>query len=164
MEKAAELIIDLYRNGRANAAYHCLSEEDVIRIMRHPMVMHGSDAGITEFGRGAVHPRNYGNFPRILGQYVRELNVLTLEEAIRKMTSFPAAKIGALTRGRLTVGNAADIVIFDPDTITDRATWVKPHQYPDGIDYVMVNGEVVVDHGTETGKRPGRIQYGPGKE
>lgn len=164
MEHAAELIIDLYRNGRTSAVYHCLSEEDVTRIMRHPMVMHGSDAGITEFGRGAVHPRNYGNFPRILGHYVRELNVLTLEEAIRKMTSFPAKRIGALKRGRLAVGNAADIVVFDPDTIADRATWIKPHQYPNGIDYVMVNGEIVVNHGTQTGKRPGRIQYGPGRE
>ena len=161
---AAELLIELYEDGGASAVYHCLSEEDVVRIMRHPLVMHASDASITEFDRGEVHPRNYGNFPRILGYYVRDEGILTLEEAVRKMTSFPASRIGARSRGMVSEECFADLVVFDPETIADTATWTEPHSYPEGIEYVLVNGAVVVDRGVLTDRLPGKVVYGPGKE
>ena len=163
MENAAVLLIEINGQGGASAVFHCLSEDDVTRVMKHPRVMHGSDASITEFGSGAVHPRNYGNFPRVLGRYVREQKVLALEEAIRKMTSLPASRIGAADRGRIDEGMAADIVIFDPERIQDTATYTDPHRYPEGIDCVMVNGVIVVKEGEITGKLPGRVIYGPGK-
>ena len=164
MGNAAELAIELYENGGASAIYHCLSEEDVVRTMRHPLTMHASDAGNAVYGKGKIHPRHYGHFPRILARHVRERGDLRIEEAIRKMTSFPASRIGAHHRGIISEGKYADIVIFDPETIQDKATWDNPHQYPEGIDYVFVNGEIVVDHGKITGKLPGRIIYGPGKK
>jgi len=164
MENAAELAIEIYENGGASAVYHCLSEEDVVGIMRHPLTMHASDAGIAVYNKGKIHPRHYGHFPRILARHVRETGDLRLEEAIRKMTSFPASRIGARDRGVLSEGKYADVVIFDLETIQDKATWDNPHQYPEGIDYVFVNGEIVVDHGKITGKLPGRIIYGPGRE
>jgi N-acyl-D-amino-acid deacylase len=161
-ENAAELAVEIYENGGASAVYHCLSEDDVVRIMKHPLTMHASDAGLAEYGRGKIHPRHYGHFPRILARHVRERGDLRLEEAIRKMTSFPAGKIGLHDRGLLREGRYADIVVFDPDTIRDKASWDNPHQYPEGIDYVFVNGEIVVDHGKITGKLPGKVIYGPG--
>jgi dihydroorotase/N-acyl-D-amino-acid deacylase len=163
MAEAAELAIELYETGGGTSAiFHCLSMEDVVRIMKHPLTMHASDAGLSQLGVGKVHPRHYGHFPRVLGRHVRERGDLTLPEAIRKMTSFPASRIGARDRGIITEGMRADIVIFDPETIIDKATWSEPHQYPVGIDYVFVNGEIVVDHGEVTGALPGRVIYGPG--
>ncbi|MFC1541258.1 amidohydrolase family protein [Candidatus Latescibacterota bacterium] len=164
MENAAELLIELYENENAQVLYHCLSMEDVVRIMAHPLTMHASDAGISEFNKGKIHPRHYGHFPRILALHVRERGDLSIEEAIRKMTSFPASRIGLRDRGVLLEGKCADIVIFDPDTIQDKATWDNPHQYPEGIDYVMCNGEITVDHGNITGNLPGKVIYGPGKK
>lgn len=164
MENAAELLIELYENGGGSAIYHCLSEEDLVRIMKHPLTMHATDAGVSVFNKGKIHPRYYGNFPRILGLHVRERKDLSLEEAIRKMTSLPASRLGVYDRGIISEGKCADIVIFDPDTIRDKATWDNPHQYPEGIDCVMVNGEIVVEHGNITGKLPGKIIYGPGKD
>jgi len=161
-ENAAELLIEIYENGSASCVYHCLSMEDVVRIMQHPLTMHGSDAGNAEFGVGKVHPRHYGHFPRIIARHVRDRGDLRIEAAIRKMTSFPASRIGAQERGIISEGKCADIVIFDINRIQDRATFEEPHQYAEGIDYVMVNGGIVVDHGTITGKLPGRIIYGPG--
>jgi len=162
-ENAAELVIELLLKGSVSAIYHTISEEDIERIMKNPAVMHGSDGHITAMNVGAEHPRSYGTFPRVLGLYVREKGILTLEEAIRKMTSLPASTIGLKNTGTLTAGKCADIVIFDPLTIKDKATFENPHQYPEGIDYVFVNGEIVVDHGKTTGNLPGRIIYGPGK-
>ena len=130
--------------------------------MRYPTTMHGSDGSIVEMNRGVPHPRNYGTFPRVLSLYVREKGLITLEDAVRKMTSLPASMIGIRDAGIISVGKRADIAIFDPLSIKDNATWDKPHQYPDGIDYVFVNGEIVVDHGTITGELPGKIIYGPG--
>ncbi|HUU29888.1 MAG TPA: D-aminoacylase [archaeon] len=164
MENAAELVLEIYENGGASAIYHCLSEEDLVRVMKNPLVMHASDADNAEYNKGKIHPRHYGCFPRVLALYVRERGELRLEEAIRKMTSFPASRIGAQDRGIISEDKYADIVIFDPETVQDKATWDNPHQYPEGLDYVFVNGEIVVDHGKITGKLPGKIIYGPGKE
>jgi len=112
---------------------------------------------------GKPHPRFYGTFPRVLGVYVRERKVLTLPDAIRKMTSFPAQITGLVDRGLLRPGMAADITIFDPKTVIDKATFQNPLQYPLGIPYVIVNGVVVIDQGQHTGEKPGRVLYGKGK-
>ncbi|MCP4725566.1 MAG: D-aminoacylase, partial [bacterium] len=165
MEDAAELLIELLMSdGGASCAYHCLSMNDIVRILQHPLSMYGSDAGNASMDVGKVHPRHYGHFPRIIAYHVRERGDLELEYAIKKMTSFPAAKAGIRNRGLLSEGKFADIVIFDYDRIQDKATFVDPHQYCEGIDYVMVNGEIVVDHGELTGKLPGKVIYGPGKK
>jgi N-acyl-D-amino-acid deacylase len=113
--------------------------------------------------KGKPHPRNYGTFPRFLGYYVRERKLLSLPEAIKKVTSKPAAKLGLNDRGSLKQGNFADIVVFDSETIADKSTFIEPHQYPVGIDYVLVNGTTVIDHGKHTEKLPGKVLYGPGK-
>jgi N-acyl-D-amino-acid deacylase len=137
------------------------SEYDVETYMRSPHIMVSTDAfGSSPTGPidlGLQHPRTYGTYPRILGRYVRERGLLTLGEAIRKMTSLPARKIGLLDRGLLRPGMWADIVIFDPATIIDTATYENPLSYPKGIRYVLVNGEVVVEEGKHTGKRPGKV-------
>ena len=107
--------------------------------------------------RGKPHPRNYGTFPRVLGKYAREEQVLSLEEAIRKMTSLPAEKLGLNGRGLIAAGMWADITVFDPQTVRDRATYTDPHRYPDGIEYVLVNGTIVIKHGEHTDKLAGRV-------
>lgn len=163
-ENAAELVIDISLKGRASAIYHAISEEDIARIMRHPAVMHGSDGHITETGVGVPHPRCYGTFPRVLGVYVRKKGIITLEDAVRKMTSLVAQRIGIRDRGSIAPGKRADIVIFDPGVIADTATFADPHSYPSGIDYVMVNGAIVAEKGTLTDARSGHVIYGPGKE
>ena len=108
------------------------------------------------------HPRSYGTFPRVLGRYVRELHTITIEDAVRKMTSMNAEKINITERGYIKVGYAADITVFDPATVADKATFVQPHQYPVGIPYVIVNGQVVLDDGKHTGALPGKVIRGPG--
>jgi N-acyl-D-amino-acid deacylase len=164
MTNAAELLIDLYERGGASCVFFCLSMDDVVRIMQHPLTMHGSDAGNAILNKGKVHPRHYGHFPRVIALHVRDRSDLSLEQAIRKMTSMPAARIGCRNRGILSEGKYADIVIFDFEDIKDKATFMDPHQYPEGIEYVLVNGQVVVEHGKITGKLPGKILYGPGKK
>ncbi len=165
MEDAAELLIELLMSdGGASCAYHCLSMNDIVRILQHPLSMYGSDAGNAFIGVGKVHPRHYGHFPRIIANHVRDRGDLTLEYAIKKMTSFPAAKAGIRNRGMISEGKFADIVIFDYDEIQDNATFMDPHNYCDGIDYVIVNGEIVVDHGKITDKLPGKVIFGPGKK
>lgn len=161
---AAELVIDLSLAGSASAIYNAISEDDILRIMRHPQVMVGSDGHITEKDVAVPHPRCYGTFPRVLGRYVREQGVLTLEEAVRKMTSLPAKRIGIPDRGTLAEGMRADIVVFDPSTIGDMATFDAPHTYPAGIGWVIVNGAVTAENGAMTGARAGKVIYGPGKE
>ncbi|HEY8470034.1 MAG TPA: D-aminoacylase [Longimicrobiales bacterium] len=156
-ETGAELVIEAIRRGGASAIYHVLDEGDVERIMRHPHTAIASDGRLTQPGEGHPHPRWYGTFPRVLGQYVRERGVLTLEEAVRKMTTLPADRLGLADRGRITEGAWADLVIFDPETVADRATFEDPHQYPEGIPYVIVNGVPVVDGGRFTDARPGRV-------
>jgi dihydroorotase/N-acyl-D-amino-acid deacylase len=109
-----------------------------------------------------VHPRWYGTFPRVLGRYARELQTITLPEAVRKMTSMNAEKINLSDRGVLKAGNWADVTVFDPETVIDKATFEAPHQYPEGIPYVIVNGVVVLDNGEHTGELPGKVLRGPG--
>jgi len=113
-------------------------------------------------GKTMPHPRSYGTFPRLLGRYVREQHVISLEEAVHKMTAMNADKLSITNRGRIQVGLAADITLFDPDKVEDKATFVQPHQFPVGIPYVIVNGQVVLDNGVHTGALPGRVLRGPG--
>ena len=130
--------------------------------MQHPVTAIGSDGPVGIFGEGAPHPRQYGTFARVLGHYVRERGVLTLEEAVRKMSSQTALRLGIRNRGLLAEGYFADIAVFDADEIIDKATFEDPHQYAVGMKFVLVNGEVVVEDGQHTGRRPGKIIYGPG--
>jgi N-acyl-D-amino-acid deacylase len=150
--------------GFIHGVHHTMNEEDVKTIMRVPWVSIGSDgSALNQKYPGKPHPRSFGTNPRVLGKYTRDEKVLTLEDAVRKMTSMPAAVLGLKDRGLLREGYWADIVVFDPDTVADMATYENPKQYPKGIDYVLVNGAVVIDKGHHTGARPGRIVYGPGK-
>lgn len=164
IEVGADLVVEAMRRGGANAIFHALHEEDVERIMRHPFTAIASDGRLTRLGEGHPHPRAYGTFPRVLGHYVRERGVLRLEEAVRKMTSLPASRLGLTDRGRIESGARADLVLFDPERIIDRATFEDPHQYPEGIEYVLVNGVVVLDRDGLTSERPGRVLRRPGSE
>jgi N-acyl-D-amino-acid deacylase len=137
--------------------YQFMSEDDIGRILRHPQVAIASDSGLNVMGTGVPHPRGYGNAVRALGRYVRERKTIGLEDAIRKMTSLPADHFGFRDRGRLAVGQAADVVIFDAARVADRATYEQPHQYPDGISAVLVNGVLVVRDGEHTTARPGQV-------
>ncbi|MGB9467312.1 MAG: D-aminoacylase [Candidatus Acidiferrum sp.] len=155
------------KTGRVLAIYHMMSEQDIETALKFPWTSIGSDAGtaLTPGGDdalGLAHPRSYGNFPRVIARYVRETHTLTLEDAIRKMTSWPATRMRIADRGLIREGLWADVVIFDYDKIQDRSTYDHPDVTPDGIDFVIVNGQVVVDHGKHTGARPGKIIYGPG--
>ena len=161
-ENAADVVFDIIRGGGATAVYHAIGPEDVDRIMQHPATAIGSDGPVGVFGEGAPHPRQYGTFARVLGLYVRERKILSLEEAIRKMSSQSARRLGIHDRGLITKGYFADIAIFDPDEIIDKATFENPHQYAIGTKFVLVNGTVVVENGQHTGARPGRILHGPG--
>jgi N-acyl-D-aspartate/D-glutamate deacylase len=153
--------------GSVPTVYFHHSEEDMRHALRQPFVSIGSDGTAVKtegpLARGNPHPRYYGTFPRVLGRYVREEKVITLEEAIRKMTSANAAKVRQYDRGLLRPGMRADVTVFNPNTVIDHATFEKPHQYATGIDYVIVNGTVVLEKGRHTGARPGTILYGPGK-
>ncbi|MEQ8408238.1 MAG: D-aminoacylase [Gammaproteobacteria bacterium] len=161
-ENAAEVVFDIIRGGGATAVYHAIGPEDVDRIMQHPATAIGSDGPVGIFGEGAPHPRQYGTFARVLGYYVRERGVITLEQAVRKMSSQTAQRLGIFDRGLIAQGYFADIAIFDADTVVDRATFEDPHQYAQGMHYVLVNGTVVVEDGAHTGQRPGKILHGPG--
>ena len=164
-----EFMCDLIIDEESNVSHigFGMNEETTEMVLEHPLVMLGSDgASLAPYGplsEGKPHPRNYGTFPRFLGYYVRERKLLTLPEAIKKVTSKPAAKMGLRNRGSLKEGNFADIVVFDPKTIADKATFIAPHQYPVGIDYVFVNGTIVIDHDKHTEKLPGKVLYGRGK-
>jgi N-acyl-D-amino-acid deacylase len=129
-----------------------------VRIMRHPATMIASDAapGIPTFGKDVPHPRAYGTFARVLGVYVREKKVLTLEEAVRKMSAFPAQRLGLSSRGLIRPGMKADVVVFNPATVKDLATFEKPHQYAEGVSAVVVNGQLALADGKMTGARAGR--------
>lgn len=151
----AETVIEMMINGGAGMVFHGMSEKDVQYIMHYPFNMFASDASIRVFGTGVPHPRGYGTNARILGKYVREEKVLSLEEAIRRMTSLPAQKFQLKDRGLLKEGMAADIVVFDEATVTDKSTYEQPHQYSTGFKYVLVNGMVTVDNGVHTGARNG---------
>ena len=159
----ANLVIEAELAGGANAIYHVLDEGDVRRIMRHPQTMIASDGRLSTPGDGHPHPRAYGTFPRVLGRYARDEGVLTLEDAVRKMTGMPAARLGLDGRGTLAAGAFADVVVFDASTVADRATFEAPHQYPVGIDYVIVNGVIAVDAGRYLNLRPGRVLRRPSR-
>ncbi len=157
-----EQIIEMYEAGGAGMVYHGMSEDDVKRIMQEPFTMIASDSGVRQVDESVPHPRGYGNNARVLGHYVRELKLISLEDAIRKMTSLPAQTFGFRDRGLIREGLAADIVIFDENVIIDQATFVKPHQFPFGISHVLVNGELVLANNQLTEARPGTPLRGPG--
>jgi N-acyl-D-amino-acid deacylase len=155
-------MIEMYLAGGAGMVYHGMSEDDVKRIMQEPFTMIASDSGVRQNDESVPHPRGYGNNVRVLGHYVRELKLLSLEDAVRKMTSLPAQTFGFRDRGLIREGFAADIVIFDENTIIDRATYDQPHQFPVGISFVIVNGEVVLKDNALTIARPGTALRGSG--
>ena len=138
-----------------------MKEENLKRILAHPLVGVGCDGSALApygiLGRGKPHPRSYGTFPRVLGKYIREEKILPMPEMIKKMSFIPAQNFGFERRGAIQKDFFADIVIFDHDRVIDKATWTEPHQYPDGIEYVIVNGKVVIDRGEHTGQLPGII-------
>ena len=153
--------------SRVETVYFMMSEENVRRQIGLPWVAFGSDAVSVAaegaFLRDSAHPRAYGNFARLLGRYVRDEHVVPLEEAIRRLTRFPCDNLGLAGRGRIEAGCYADIVVFDPATIADRATYEQPHQYAAGVRDVIVNGAVTLRDGEFAGEFAGRAVYGPGK-
>ena len=151
-----ETVMDMMSKGGASMVFHGMSEEDVKRIMQYPFNMFASDASIRIFNQGSPHPRGYGTNARVLAKYVRNEGVLSLEEAVRRMTSLPAQKFGLKDRGLLREGFAADLLVFDPSQVADLSTYDKPHAYSTGFRYVLVNGQVVVDEGKHTGVRSGQ--------
>ena len=157
LENAAELAMDLQKKGGFQGIFFAMHEDDVQRIMVHPMNMISSDGGIPAWKQGVPHPRNYGTFARLLGHYVREKGLLTFTEAVRKITSLPAHRLGLTDRGVLKEGAFADIAVFDPETIIDRATFEDPHQYATGVHFVVVNGKLVLEDGVMTGVRSGQV-------
>jgi dihydroorotase/N-acyl-D-amino-acid deacylase len=160
IENAAETALWIVEKGGCSGIFHAIDEDDLQRILRHPATMIGSDGEVPIFGVASPHPRSYGTFVRVLGRYVRELNVITLEDAVRKMSSFPAQRIGLADRGVLREGMKADIAIFDPATVRDVATFERPHQYAEGVICVIVNGQVAFESGKMTAARPGRVLFG----
>jgi N-acyl-D-amino-acid deacylase len=160
-----ETIFDLLikEDGFGGGIYFLMSEENVKKKMRLPWVSFCTDEDAYKLtglmSKRNPHPRAYGTFPRILGKYVREENVLSWEEAIRKMSALPADRLGLSDRGRIKKDLAADIVIFDPGTVIDKATYTQPHQFPEGINYVIVNGKIVVKDGVHTGAKPGKALF-----
>jgi N-acyl-D-amino-acid deacylase len=167
-KNADQTVIDLIikDKSRIEAIYYLQSEDNIRKIMQLPYVSFGSDAGSMSiskiFETWGAHPRAYGTFSRILGKYVRDEKVITLEEAVRRMTSLPATNLKILRRGRLLKGYFADIAIFDPLAIKDLGTFENPHQYAEGMVHVFVNGVAVLKHGEHTSARPGRVVRGPG--
>lgn len=157
VEAQLEVAREMLRVGGASMVYHLMSEDDVARILSHPHVGVASDGDIQTVGEGRPHPRSYGNNPRVLGHYVRAEGVLSLEEAVRKMTSLPAEHFHFEGRGRVKEGYSADLVLFDPTQVGDPATFEEPHAYAAGIPYVLVNGVLVVKDGKHTGARPGHV-------
>ncbi|WP_336517237.1 D-aminoacylase [Pollutibacter soli] len=160
MTDEAETILDLMKAGGAQMVYHSMNEEDVKFIIRSPFAMIGADAGVST-GKGMPHPRTYGTNARVLGRYVRELKIISLEEAVRRMTSLAAQKFQLKDRGLLKEGFAADILIFDENTINDKATFENPHQFSTGFALVMVNGQVALENDVQSSTRSGKALYGP---
>ena len=163
-DTAIDLVIE--DGSRVSTVYFLMSEDNVKKQLRLPYMSFGSDAGALAaegvFIKSSTHPRAYGNFARLLGKYVREEKVISLEEAVRKLTSLPAGNLKLRKRGWLRNGYFADIVIFDPATIRDHATFEQPHQYASGVHHVFVNGVQVLKDGQHTGATPGRFVKGPG--
>jgi N-acyl-D-amino-acid deacylase len=159
-----ETILDIESRGGASAVYHGMNEDDLVRFLKHPSTLVASDGWPRKLGEDVPHPRSYGNNARVLGRYVREAKLLSLEEAVRRMTSLPASTFGLVDRGRIVPGAWADVVIFDPDTVGDPATFADPHHFAVGFSDVVVNGAVTLRDGKLTGTRSGgplRKKIGP---
>lgn len=163
-ENGATLVIEAELKGGANCIFHAMHDDDLERIMRHPMTMIASDGRLSQPGVGSPHPRAYSTFPRVLGHYVREKRLIPLETAIHKMTGMPARRLGLKDRGRIAEGAWADVVVFDPATVSDQATFTEPHRYPKGIVFVFVNGIATVDQEKFTALRGGRVLRSPAKK
>src|SRR5688572_9123713 len=166
-DAAFDLILE--GSGRTGALYFMMSESDVETALKYPWISLGSDAAaslqpVDPNTAGNGHPRGYGNFPRVIAEYVRKKKIITLPEAIRKMTSWPATRLRLGSRGIITEGNWADVVVFDYEKIQDNATYEFPFRPATGIDAVFVNGQLVMENGKHTGARPGKVIYGPGRQ
>ena len=161
LENAAETAMWIVEQGGCGGIFHAIGEQDLERILAHPATMIASDGEVPIFGRNVPHPRSYGTFARVLGLYVRDKQILPLETAVQKMSSFPAQRLGLSDRGVLRQGLKADIAVFDAATVRDTATFEKPHSYAEGLRLVIVNGQVAFDDGRMTAARPGRVLYGP---
>lgn len=157
-----ETILDIIRIGGAEMVFHSMQESDLDNILKNPLCMVISDSGIRQFGVGVPHPRGYGSNARVLAVYVREKHLVTLQDAIRKMTSLPAQRFHLTGRGLLKPGMYADILVFDAGKVRDNATYEHPHAYSSGFKYVFVNGALTVDNFKHIGTRKGMILYGPG--
>ncbi|MFN8571204.1 MAG: D-aminoacylase [Gemmatimonadaceae bacterium] len=155
IDEAVEALIELQLKGGFIGIFHGMDQRDVERFLQHPATMFETDGDLVELGTGFPHPRSYGSFPRVIAQYVRERPVLTLEEAIRKMTALPAAWLGDGDRGVLAPGKAADVVVFNLNEIADRSGYTDPHHYAEGVRHVLVNGTFVLESGAMTGALPG---------
>jgi len=155
LDDQIEAILEIERRGGAGAVYHGMNEEDLVRFLKHPSTMVASDGGPRVLGEDIPHPRSYGNNARVLGRYVREQGILTLEEAVRRMTSLPADTFGLRDRGRIVPGAWADLVVFDPATVGDPATFEDPHHHAEGFSDVVVNGRAVIRGGAMGDERPG---------
>lgn len=162
MREQVETALDIITSGGAGMVFFSMDTRDVDRIAQYPFTMFASDSGIRRFGSGVPHPRGYGNNAKVIAEFVRDRKILSLEDAIRKMSSLPAQRFQFFDRGVLRPGLAADIVLFDLEKVNAPSTFEQPHAYAEGFDYVFVNGTAVIDDGTTTGLRPGRILYGPG--
>jgi len=162
-ETGVKLAIELQLAGGFSAIYHMMDEGDVVRIMRHPFAMFETDGDPVGYGQGFPHPRSYGAFARVLGRYVREQKILSLEEAIHRMTSMAMAQIGQAERGLLREGMLADVVAFDAERIQDLATYQEPHRFSVGMVHLLVNGVPVLRNGSLTGRKPGRVLKGPAR-
>ena len=165
----AAMDLVLQGSGRVMAIYHMMGEPDIETALKFPWTSIGSDAGaILTLGQpdqtGLPHPRSFGNATRVIAEYVKKRKVLSLEEAVRKMTSWPATRMRLANRGTIKEGQWADVTIFDLDALDDRATYDDPMAFPTGIEYVLVNGVVTIDHDKHTGARAGKVLYGPGKQ
>jgi len=160
-------VFELLRDadGVASMILFQLDEKDFVRAVTHPQVMIGSDgsslATTGEMSAGKPHPRSYGTFPRVLGHYARDERVLSLAEAVHKMTGLPARRLGLKDRGEIRVGAKADLVVFDARRVADQATFEDPHRYPVGIEHVLVNGRFVIKDGQHTGSLPGQVLTPP---
>jgi len=157
IENGAEVAMEILYDGGGSAIYHMMVEEDVRRIMQAPYTIIASDGSAVTYEKNVPHLRNYGTFPRVLARYVRDEGVLSLEEAVHKMSGMPASRINLSTRGTLAEGTVADVVIFDPDTVMDNDNWAAPHQYATGFSFVIINGVPVIDAGERTSDFPGRV-------
>lgn len=156
-ENAAEVLMELVTAGNCSAVFHAINEEDVVRIMQHPVTMPSSDGGVEAPSDRVPHPRNYGTFARVLGHYVRDQHVMPFHTAIYKVSRLPADRIGLSDRGRIIEGAIADIAVLEPTAIQDKATFDNPHQYAEGAHHVFVSGQAVLLNAEMTGVRPGRV-------